>query len=79
MSAAATASPPPPAQPAPKPNGASTVATGHAFQKLLRINYDVHHPAPEYKPPDHSWGESFPGKQKPSTQLTLFSVGVKRA
>ena len=63
---------------APKPEGPPTVETERAFQKLLRINYDVHHPAPEYTPPDHSYGASFPGKQRPSTQLTLFSVGVKR-
>lgn len=81
MSTAATASPPPPLppRPPPKPDAARTAVNERAFQKLLRINYDVHHPAPEYKPPDHSWGERFPGKQKPSTQLTLFSVGLKRA
>ena len=78
MSAAATASPSPPSQPSPKPTTAHAAVAERAFQKLLRINYDVHNPAPEYTPPDHSWGESFPGKQRPSTQLTLFSVGVKK-
>ena len=72
MSAAAAASPSPPSRPSPKPDPART------FQKLLRINYDVHNPAPEYRPPDHSYGETWPGKQRPSTQLTLFSVGVKK-
>jgi len=50
-----------------------------APRKLLQINFDRNHPAPEYQPPDHSWGASFPGKQKPSTQLTLFAVGVKKS
>jgi len=78
MSAAATASPLPPARRCPKPTSTPAAATERAFQKLLRINYDVQHPAPEYTPPDHSWGETWPGRQRPSTQLTLFSVGVKR-
>ena len=72
MSAAATASPSPPSRPP------SNADTARAFQKLLRINYDVRQPAPEYTPPDHSYGETWPGKQRPSTQLTLFSVGVKK-
>ena len=29
-----------------------------------------------YVQPDHSWGESFPGKQSPTTQLSLFESGV---
>ena len=32
----------------------------------------------EYLPPDHRWGESFPGKQSPTVQLSLFEAGVKR-
>ena len=28
--------------------------------------------------PDHSWGESFPGKQPPTQQLSLFEAGVKK-
>ena len=28
--------------------------------------------------PDHSWGESFPGKQPPTQQLSLFDAGVKK-
>lgn len=31
-----------------------------------------------YSPPDHSWGEKFPGKQSPTLQLSLFEAGVKR-
>ena len=31
-----------------------------------------------YVPPDHRWGESFPGKQSPTLQLSLFEAGVKR-
>ena len=27
-----------------------------------------------YEPPDHSWGESFPGKQRPTTQLSLRAM-----
>lgn len=84
MSAAATAALPSaspsssPARHSSKPDGAPAVAAERAFQKLLQINYDVHHPVPVYTPPDHSWGEKFPGKQRSSTQLTLFSVGVKK-
>ena len=32
----------------------------------------------EYVAPDHRWGESFPGKQSPTLQLSLFEAGVKR-
>ena len=32
----------------------------------------------EWVPPDHSWGEKFPGKQSPTLQLSLFEAGVKR-
>ena len=32
----------------------------------------------EYVPPDHRWGESFPGKQPPTQQLSLFEAGVKK-
>lgn len=31
----------------------------------------------EYVSPDHSWGESFPGKQSPTLQLSLFESGWK--
>ena len=31
-----------------------------------------------YFPPDHRWGESFPGKQMPTVQLSLFEAGVKK-
>jgi hypothetical protein len=78
MSAAATASALAPSRIPPKPTTTPAAATERAFEKLLRINYDAQHPAPEYRPTDHSWGETWPGKQRPSTQLTLFSVGVKR-
>ena len=30
----------------------------------------------EFVPPDHRWGESFPGRQAPTTQLSLFDAGV---
>jgi hypothetical protein len=30
----------------------------------------------EFVPPDHRWGESFPGRQTPTTQLSLFESGV---
>ena len=30
----------------------------------------------EFVPPDHRWGESFPGRQAPTTQLSLFEAGV---
>jgi len=30
----------------------------------------------EFVPPDHRWGESFPGRQAPTTQLSLFETGV---
>lgn len=76
MSATATATTLPPT---PKPDGAPAVAAERAFRKLLRINFDAHEPVRAYTPPDHSYGESFPGKQRPSTQLTLFSVGVKKS
>ena len=65
--------PPPPARAPPDARGDA------APRKMLQINFDRRHPAPEYQPPDHSWGDSFPGKQKPSTQLTLFAVGVKKS
>ena len=82
MSAAATALPPPSSSSSsrflPNPNGVPAVETEHEFSNLLCISYDSHAPVPEYKAPDHSYGESFPGKQRSSTQLTLFSVGVKR-
>jgi hypothetical protein len=29
-----------------------------------------------YVPPDHSHGEQFPGRQAPTTQLSLFDAGV---
>ena len=28
--------------------------------------------------PNHSWGENFPGRQPPTTQLSLFETGFKR-
>ena len=31
-----------------------------------------------YTPPDHSWGEQFPGKQAATHQLSLFESGVKK-
>ena len=31
-----------------------------------------------YTPPDHSYGEQFPGKQAPSHQLSLFEAGWRR-
>ena len=30
----------------------------------------------EFVPPDHTYGESFPGRQTPTTQLSLFESGV---
>ncbi len=30
----------------------------------------------EFVPPDHTYGESFPGRQTPTTQLSLFEAGV---
>jgi len=30
----------------------------------------------EYVAPDHSYGESFPGKQAPTVQLSLFDAGL---
>ena len=32
----------------------------------------------DYVRPDHSWGESFPGKQPATQQLSLFETGVKK-
>lgn len=32
----------------------------------------------QYVPPDHTWGEQFPGKQSPTIQLSLFESGVKK-
>lgn len=32
--------------------------------------------AREYTAPDHSFGETFPGKQPPTIQLSLFDAGV---
>lgn len=31
-----------------------------------------------YVMPDHTLGESFPGRQPPTTQLSLFETGFKR-
>ena len=31
-----------------------------------------------YVAPDHSRGEQFPGKQMPTSQLSLFETGFKR-
>ena len=31
-----------------------------------------------YVIPDHSYGESFPGRQPPTTQLSLFETGFRR-
>ena len=31
----------------------------------------------EYVAPDHTYGESWPGKQAPTVQLSLFDAGVK--
>jgi len=31
-----------------------------------------------YVSPDHSWGANFPGRQPPTTQLSLFETGFKR-
>ena len=31
-----------------------------------------------YVPPCHKLGEEFPGKQSPTTQLSLFEAGVKK-
>lgn len=30
----------------------------------------------EYVTPVHTWGEKFPGRQAPTTQLSLFDSGV---
>ena len=30
----------------------------------------------EFVPPDHTYGESFPGRQPATTQLSLFEAGV---
>ena len=30
----------------------------------------------EYVTPVHTWGEQFPGRQAPTTQLSLFDSGV---
>ena len=32
----------------------------------------------DYVSPDHQWGESFPGRQPSTTQLSLFETGFKR-
>lgn len=32
----------------------------------------------EYVTPDHQPGEQFPGRQTPTTQLSLFESGIKR-
>ena len=32
----------------------------------------------EYVTPDHQPGEQFPGRQPPTTQLSLFESGIKR-
>lgn len=34
--------------------------------------------AREYVTPDHQPGEQFPGRQPPTTQLSLFESGIKR-
>ena len=31
-----------------------------------------------YVVPDHTWGETWPGRQKPTKQLSLFESGFKR-
>jgi len=31
-----------------------------------------------YAVPDHTWGEQFPGRQKPTKQLSLFESGVAK-
>ena len=31
-----------------------------------------------YVVPDHSWGETWPGRQKPTKQLSLFESGVAK-
>ena len=46
--------------------------------RSLEVHVDSNKDAREYEAPDHTLGETWPGKQRPSTQLSLFSVGVKR-
>ena len=44
--------------------------------RMLRVDFAT--VAAPYVAPDHSWGEKFPGRQAPTEQLTLFSVGFAR-
>ena len=43
--------------------------------KLKMLQVDTRSTADEYTAPDHSLGESFPGKQCPHKQLSLFQSG----
>lgn len=56
-------SPPPPERPPPSDGFSQLALTGRLCA---------------YTTPDHSRGESFPGKQSPTLQLSLFEAGVTR-
>ena len=47
-----------------------------ATQRVLVVDFETI--AKEYVEPDHRFGESFPGAQAPTQQLTLFSVGFSK-
>jgi len=62
-------SPPPSSRaPSPQPSQSSDGFLQLALKGVVK----------EYVPPDHRWGESFPGKQPATQQLSLFEAGVKK-
>ena len=56
--------------PAAKPTRKAAPAAPVLEQQALRGEVK------EFVPPDHTYGESFPGRQPPTTQFSLFEAGV---
>ena len=64
--------PSPPSSPLRSPSRSPTIAP--AVFSQLALKGEVR----EYVAPDHAPGEQFPGKQVPTSQLSLFETGFKR-
>ena len=65
--------PSPPGSPPPRSPPRSPTIAPAAFSQLA-LKGEVR----EYVAPDHAPGEQFPGRQLPTSQLSLFETGFKR-
>ena len=55
---------------------ADTTTTSKPESPVALVQLALRGEVKEYVTPVHTWGEQFPGRQAPTTQLSLFDSGV---